>query len=63
MVGFRAAGWTCFTAAMLAFLIGLFGLRGIGVVGQRKTVLISAESTTDSCVINISTIGKDVSRV
>ncbi|KIM81923.1 hypothetical protein PILCRDRAFT_820793 [Piloderma croceum F 1598] len=59
MVGFRAAGWTCFTAAMLAFLIGLVGLRGIGVVGQRKAVLVSAEGTTNSCVINISTIRKD----
>jgi len=36
MVGFRAAGWTCFAAALLSFLISIVGLRGIGVVGQRK---------------------------
>jgi len=60
MVGFRAAGWTCFTAAMLAFLIGLVGLRGIGVVGQRKTVPISAEGTTDSCAIHLTAVETDL---
>lgn len=63
MVGFRAAGWTCFAAAALSFLIGLVGLRNIGIVGQRKTVPISAEGTTDSYAINISTIRKDVKSV
>ncbi|OCH89214.1 MFS general substrate transporter [Obba rivulosa] len=33
--GFRAAGWTCCGAATIALLIALFGLRDIGVVGQR----------------------------
>ncbi|KAF7337696.1 MFS general substrate transporter [Mycena sanguinolenta] len=34
MAGFRAAGWTCFAVAVLCFGFGLFGLRGIGIVGQ-----------------------------
>lgn len=34
MVGFRAAGWTCFAAAGVAFCIAAFGLRNIGVVGK-----------------------------
>jgi hypothetical protein len=60
MVGFRAAGWTCFAAAMLAFLVGLVGLRGIGVVGQRKTIPILAEGTTDSCAIHLTAVETDV---
>ena len=36
MVGFRVAGWTCFAAASLSFVIGVFGLRGIGVVGKKE---------------------------
>lgn len=35
MAGFRVAGWTCFSAAAISFLITLFGVRGIGIVGQR----------------------------
>ncbi|KAJ6601340.1 major facilitator superfamily domain-containing protein [Mycena vulgaris] len=35
MVGFRAAGWTCFAVAVLSFVIALFGLRGIGIIGQK----------------------------
>jgi hypothetical protein len=37
MTGFRAAGWTCFAAAVVSFLIGLVGLRGIGIVGTKRT--------------------------
>lgn len=59
MVGFRAAGWTCFAAAVLAFLIGLVGLRGIGVVGQRKTAPTLAEETTDSGATSLSAVGND----
>jgi hypothetical protein len=44
MVGFRAAGWTLFSAAALGIVIGLFGLRGIGIVG-RKTNSDSKDST------------------
>jgi hypothetical protein len=36
MVGFRAAGWTCFAAAVLSFGIALIGLRGIGVIGRKR---------------------------
>ena len=35
MAGFRAAGWTCFAVSVFSFGIALFGLRGIGIVGQR----------------------------
>jgi hypothetical protein len=61
MVGFRAAGWTGFAAAVLAFIIGLVGLRGIGIVGQQKKAPISAESViqTDPSDIILSAIGHD----
>ncbi|KAJ7590083.1 major facilitator superfamily domain-containing protein [Mycena floridula] len=36
MAGFRAAGWTLFSAALVSVVIGLVGLRGIGIVGQKK---------------------------
>jgi hypothetical protein len=36
MTGFRAAGWTCFGAAVLSFGIGAVGLRGIGYVGRQR---------------------------
>ena len=45
---------------MIAFLIGLIGLHGIGVVGQRKTVPILSESTTDSCAIHLTAVETDV---
>ncbi|KAJ7205262.1 major facilitator superfamily domain-containing protein [Mycena pura] len=35
MAGFRTAGWTCFAVSVFSFGIALFGLRGIGIVGQR----------------------------
>ncbi|KAJ7248864.1 major facilitator superfamily [Mycena haematopus] len=34
MVGFRAAAWSLFAAAMVSFAIALIGLRGIGIIGQ-----------------------------
>lgn len=34
--GFRAAQWTAFAFSMLAALLGLLFLRGVGVIGQRK---------------------------
>ncbi|EIW83579.1 MFS general substrate transporter [Coniophora puteana RWD-64-598 SS2] len=34
MPGFRAAGWTCFAAVVIALLIAVFGLRGIVPVEQ-----------------------------
>ncbi|KAK7044587.1 MFS general substrate transporter [Favolaschia claudopus] len=36
MVGYRAAGWTCFAAAVIAFGITIFGLKGMGVPGARS---------------------------
>ncbi|KAH8102271.1 major facilitator superfamily domain-containing protein [Cristinia sonorae] len=35
VVGFRAAGWVCVGALGLAVVIAVFGLRGIGLVGQQ----------------------------
>jgi hypothetical protein len=44
MVGFRAAGWTCFAAAVLSFGIALIGLRGIGVIGRKpESVMVESE--------------------
>ncbi|KAF7372858.1 MFS general substrate transporter [Mycena sanguinolenta] len=34
MVGFRAAAWSLFAAAVISFVIALIGLRGIGVIGK-----------------------------
>ncbi|KAJ7682956.1 major facilitator superfamily domain-containing protein [Mycena rosella] len=36
MVGFRAAGWTCFAVSVLSLMIALFGLRGVGIIGQKE---------------------------
>ena len=36
MVGFRAAGWTCCGTIVLALLITLVGMRGVGLVGQQR---------------------------
>lgn len=36
MVGYRAAGWTCFAAGSIAVLTVLIGLRDLGIVGLRK---------------------------
>ena len=35
-VDFRVAGWTCFAARCLSFVIGVSGFGGIGVVEQKK---------------------------
>jgi hypothetical protein len=43
MAGFRAGGWTLCGAAALSIIIGLIGLRGIGIVGRQET---STDSTT-----------------
>lgn len=57
MAGFRAAGWTSFAAALLSFLIALVGLRGIGVVGQRKV------SELPESTIGLSTFRRDERRL
>jgi hypothetical protein len=38
MVGFRAAGWMLCAAAASSIIIGLVGLRGIGIVGRVNDV-------------------------
>jgi hypothetical protein len=48
MVGFRAAGWTLFAAAVVSVAIGLLGLRGIGIVGRTK----KADSEDDATLQN-----------
>jgi len=35
MVGFRAAGWTCFVSTPLGIVIVIFGLRDQGIIGKR----------------------------
>ena len=35
-VDFRVAGWTCFAARCLRFVIGVSGFGGTGVVEQKK---------------------------
>lgn len=35
MIGFRAAGWVCVGALVIAIVVAVFGLRGIGLVGQQ----------------------------
>lgn len=35
MIGFRAAGWVCVGALGIALVFAVFGLRGIGLVGQQ----------------------------
>lgn len=34
LVGFRAAGWVCFSVLVISIIIALVGLRGVGLVGQ-----------------------------
>lgn len=35
MVGFRAAGWTCFASTLLSIIIVILGLRGLGIIGEK----------------------------
>lgn len=50
MVGFRAAGWTCFAAAMVSLLIGIIALRGTGVTGQNAKADGTANLADDTAV-------------
>lgn len=36
MAGFRAAGWTCCGTIVLALVIAVVGMRGVGLVGQQR---------------------------
>jgi hypothetical protein len=47
MAGFRAGGWVLFGAAALSIIIGLIGLRGVGIVGRQKTSDIAQSITTE----------------
>lgn len=38
MVGFRAAGWTCCGTIVLALIIAVVGMRGVGLVGQQPDI-------------------------
>ncbi|KZP16508.1 MFS general substrate transporter [Athelia psychrophila] len=53
MVGFRAAGWTCFAAGVVSVLIGVVGLRGMGIVGSVPN------GSTDSSVIELKDVGAE----
>lgn len=35
LVGFRAAGWTCFASTLLGIVIVIIGLRDLGVIGKK----------------------------
>ncbi|KAG1758738.1 major facilitator superfamily domain-containing protein [Suillus occidentalis] len=35
MVGFRAAGWTCFASTLLGIVIVILGLRDLGIIGKK----------------------------
>ena len=36
MAGFRAGGWTCCATIIVALVIALVGMRGVGLVGQQR---------------------------
>lgn len=36
MAGFRAGGWVCCGVLVFSLIIGIFGLRGIGLVGEPR---------------------------
>ncbi|KAG1721892.1 major facilitator superfamily domain-containing protein [Suillus lakei] len=47
MVGFRAAGWTCFASTLLGIIIVIFGLRDLGIIGK-KTRASATQSDDDT---------------
>lgn len=47
MAGFRAAGWTCSAAMTLALIIAIGGMRGVGLVGQKRTTESIKTSNSD----------------
>ncbi|KAJ7185431.1 major facilitator superfamily-domain-containing protein [Mycena filopes] len=49
MAGFRVGAWSLCGAAGLSFAIALFGLRGIGIIGQR-----AAEAETEKTTLDIA---------
>ncbi|KZP16560.1 MFS general substrate transporter [Athelia psychrophila] len=55
MVGFRAAGWTCFAAgAVPSVIIGAVGLRGMGIVGS-----VPIGSTDSSSAIELKDVAAE----
>ncbi|KAG2337383.1 MFS general substrate transporter [Suillus weaverae] len=47
MVGFRAAGWTCFASTLLGIVIVIFGLRGLGIIGKKTSASEDAAKSDD----------------
>lgn len=47
MVGFRAAGWTCFASTVLGIVIVIFGLRDLGIIGKKTRANEDAEQSDD----------------
>jgi hypothetical protein len=35
LVGFRAAGWTCFASTLLCIIVVILGLRDLGIIGKK----------------------------
>lgn len=57
MVGFRAAGWTCFAAGVVSLIIAAVGLWGTGIVGEARKedekedgVKVSSDNSAGSSV-------------
>jgi hypothetical protein len=48
MMGYRAAGWTLFAAAVVSVIIGSVGLRGIGIVGEHTSDQLGDEQSSSS---------------
>ncbi|KAG2070818.1 hypothetical protein BDR04DRAFT_1155028 [Suillus decipiens] len=45
MVGFRAAGWTCFASTLLGIVIIILELRGLGIISKK---IYASEDATKS---------------
>jgi hypothetical protein len=48
MVGFRAAGWTCFASTLLGIVIVILGLRDLGIIGKKTCVSEGAAKSDES---------------
>lgn len=48
LVGFRAAGWVCSAVLVMSAIIGLIGLRGVGLVGQARILPLHVHKGKDS---------------
>ncbi|KAI0760003.1 major facilitator superfamily domain-containing protein [Fomes fomentarius] len=59
MVGFRAAGWVSFAFAAASLLVCVFGLRGIGVVGQKFHAEGPGEAALSADTLQGVVVGKE----